>query len=425
MPPQPPGAEVRPERPYRGMFGGSDGAAQPVGFTALFDGYGGWDTNVLASQPGGGANQFAGVAGRFVGGSAALNYLWTRGDSLLAASGFADLRKYPALDVPLFQSYSGFVNWQFPIGSRFRIDLRQDGLHSSFYQLAFSRRTDLAPSEQPITRPPSMDQGLSGSATYGFETAARVTQTLTSRSTLEYGYMRRQTHYSFDGHDFLANRGDVTFRRGMTRYMTLRLGYGYEKANYGTLVSTEIQNIDAGFDYSRPLSFSRRTRVGFSLGTSVMTRAHVNFYRMAGTANVTHEIGRTWAVEGTYERGMQLTDLSPQPFYADMVTAHVGGMAARRIELTFDAVYSTGELTLGTRGTGLRMYSAVPMLQYALTHLVALYGTYGFYHHSVAQGVVVPGDLAREIDRHSVRGGVRLWVPISTRRQRGNLSGIR
>jgi hypothetical protein len=423
--PQPPGSEVRPERPYRGLFAGSNGAPQPLGFSLLLDGYTGWDSNVLASQPGGGVNQFAGVNGRFVGGSGALNYLWTRRDSLFAGSAFADIRSYPTLDVPAFQSYSGFLNWQSPLGRRFRVDLRQDAMHSSFYQLFGAPRADLAPSGQPITAPASPDQGLSDSTTFGFTTAARLTQTLSGKSSLEYGYIRRQTHYESDGHDFLMNRGDITFRHGMTRAATLRLGYGYEKADYGSGLPLEIQNIDVGLDYSKPLGFSRRTRVGFSIGSSVLTRASLNFYRVGGRADLTHEIGRTWEIVGSYARGVQLTDLSPQPFYSDTLTAHANGMAARRLELTFDARYTTGQLTLSSAGHGLEMYGASSTVQWALTRLLALYGTYGFYHHSIPPGVVVPVDMARNVDRHSVRGGVRLWVPISTRRERGNPSGIR
>jgi opacity protein-like surface antigen len=423
--PQPPGTEARPERPYRGIFAGANGALQPPGLSLLLDGYGGRDTNVLASQHGGGQNPFAGVAGEFVGGSAALNYLWTRRQSLFAANAFADVRDYPKLDVPMFQSYSGSVNGQFPLGSRFTVDLRQDVMHSSFYQLDFGPRAGVAPSEQPVARPASSDRGLSESATYGFVSAASVTQTLSPRSTLEYSYTRRQTHYERDGHEFLMNRGDVAFRRGMTRYATLRLGYGYQKADYGSAVPTEIQNIDVGVDYARPLSFSRRTRVGFSIGSSVLTRESVNFYRVGGTADVTHEIGRTWALVGAYQRGLQVTDIVPQPLYTDTVTASATGMASRRLDLSFDARYSTGQLTLSSHGRGIQTYGASSTLEYALSERLALYGTYAFYHYSIGQRVDVPIDVPRDVDRHSVRGGVRLWVPLLTHRERGNASGLR
>lgn len=423
--PQPPGSDARPERPYRGMFAGAEGALQPPGLSLLLDGYGGRDTNVLATQHGGGTNPFAGVAGAFVGGSAGLNYLWTRRQSLFAAIASADIRDYPSMDVPLFQSYSASVNGQFGIGTRLTVDLRQDATHSSFYRLDFGPRTGLAPSEQPAARPASSDQSLSASATYGFVSAASVTQTLSSRSTLEYGYARRQTHYDTDGHDFLMNRGDITFRRNMTRYMTLRLGYGYQRADYGSGLPTTIQDIDAGFDYSRPLSFSRRTRVGFSVGSSVLTRDRVNFYRFGGTADLTHEIGRTWVVAGQYERGLQLTDLTPQPLNTDAVTATASGMAGRRLDLSFDARYSTGQLTLSSRGRGLETYGASATMEYALTTRLAVYTSYAFYHYSIGQALPVAVDVPRDVDRHSVRGGVRLWVPLLTSRARGNASGLR
>jgi hypothetical protein len=422
--PQPPGSESRPERPYRGVFGGAEGAMQPEGLSLLLDGYGGRDSNVLASQRGGSNNPFAGVAGQYVGGSAALNYLWTRRQSLFAATASGDIRKYPTLDVPLFQSYAASVNGQFAMGRRFTVDLRQDATHSSFYQLGFAPRAGASPSEQPVTLPPSADQGLSGSASSGFVSAATLTQTLDSRSTLEYSYVRRQTHYESDGRDFLLNRGNVAFRRGLTRYSTLRLGYGYQQADYGFTDPIVIQDIDVGIDYARPLSFSRRTRVGFSIGSSVLTRESVNFYRVGGTADITHEIGRTWSLVGAYVRGMQFTEVIPEPIYTDAVTARANGLAGRRLELSLDAHYSTGQLTIDRRGSGLRTYGASPMVQWALTERLALYGTYAFYHYAFGEGVTVPADLRRDVDRHSIRGGVRLWVPLLTHRQRGD-SGLR
>ncbi len=50
--------------------------------------------------------------------------------------------------------------------------------------------------------------------------------------------------------------------------------------------------------------------------------------------------------------------------------------------------------------------------QFALTRWGALFANYGFYHYLFDQSVTLPPALAQGQDRHSVSGGLNLWLPL-------------
>jgi hypothetical protein len=392
--------------------------------TLLLDGYGGHDSNILADQPGSGGSEFQNVPGQFGGGSAVLNYLWMRGQKVFNASASSGLREYIGVDLPLTHSHSASALFSFPLGP-LQMTLRQDARYASFYQLAVLPHIDGALVHVPLPELVSPDTSLAEQATFGYDTAIEATHSLGTRNTVEYQYTRAHTEFREGGGQFSAQRADALFRRNLTRYATLRLGYGYHTASYTvSSAPTKIHNIDVGVDYGRPLSFSRRTRVGFSVGSSALERGDATIYRLQGNANIAHEIGRTWRVVGGYDRGAQFVEILPEPMYASTIGVMAGGLVGgRRLELRLNGSYSSGRLVLSSSGRGLVTYVAGGELQWAATRQVAVYGSYGFHHYEFGVNAAVPTELRRPISRHSIRIGARLWVPLFT--QRGAADGRR
>jgi hypothetical protein len=75
-----------------------------------------------------------------------------------------------------------------------------------------------------------------------------------------------------------------------------------------------LHNVQAGINYGRPLSISRRTSFSFSTGSAIAVRddlsnpdaAPATTARLTGNASLTHELGRTWTARATYRRGLTL-----------------------------------------------------------------------------------------------------------------------
>ena len=83
--------------------------------------------------------------------------------------------------------------------------------------------------------------------------------------------------------------------------LSLRGGYSYGQTEYGTgadRLTYETHQIDAGLDFYRALSLTRRTSLSFSTGTSILKDQDQTHYGITGNISITREIGRTWAADG-------------------------------------------------------------------------------------------------------------------------------
>ncbi len=410
------------QQQYRGLFRGD---ATTPGLGLVLSGAEGYDTNVLAEQGGGGNSRTSpGVAGEFTEGRGQLTYLTTHGATTVSLSGSSRLRYYPGFDNPTTHNHSAAAAVSFGIGRRFNLALTQSAFYSSFYQVtafpaAVGSITPAIPGEVVVSAVPTIDSHVSGQAMYGTDSGAELTQTIGGRDSVRYHVMRRQYKTGFAQRDILTQGGGATYNRQMSRYGAVRLGYGYQVADYDRQLagSTKIHNFDTGYDYSRPLSFSRRTRVGFNSGMQAFDRADRTFYHLLLGANVSHQLGRTWAMDVLYARGAQFIDVVDQPMYADSVSAHADGyLIGRRLHLSIDGRYSNGQLTTTLRQDRLVTYTGSTRLEWGLSESLAAYGTYAFYSYDFGQNIALPEGLQSRVERQSVTGGLRLYLPLITQR---------
>src|SRR5204862_2967615 len=104
------------------------------------------------------------------------------------------------------------------------------------------------------------------------------------------------------------------YQRHISRDATLHLGYVYQEGQFGVQAQARpaaVHNIDAGLDYHRALSFSRRTKIDFATGSTIvnlpaaegLTSSQLQ-YRVTGTAGLTRDMGRTWRARLGYNRGV-------------------------------------------------------------------------------------------------------------------------
>ena len=59
-----------------------------------------------------------------------------------------------------------------------------------------------------------------------------------------------------------------------------------------------------------------------------------------------------------------------------------------------------------------RLFTASARVRYAVGKMWAIFGEYQYYSHDMGSAVVVPNGVPSKIDRHTVRTGLTLWVPL-------------
>ena len=179
-----------------------------------------------------------------------------------------------------------------------------------------------------------------------YDTTALASFAITRRGSVEavssYRYSALDTSSTSNETDLRSYSVGGRFRYGLTRNGSLRLGYVYrqgrrpDRCGRGNRSGrpTVVHDIDVGLDYRRALSLTRRTSIGFSTGSTIVTvpvEGSTNGqlqYRVVGDVGLQHEIGRTWLARLAYNRGVGFAEAFNQPVFADGVNLSVSGFLA-------------------------------------------------------------------------------------------------
>jgi hypothetical protein len=419
--PQPdaPPAEVR--RPYRGLFGGP---AQPTDrqHSLYFSGslFGAYDDDVFGDQLSGdfGVPAALRADGVYGGGTAGLEYAG-RGRALVNAEAAVGLNKYSNRD--LLPTYRTAGDVAYTTRRRTTYSMSGGLVYSPQFRLGlFGNSTGFVgmdPFQSVLA-----DYDLYRLAAYRTTAGASITQAIGPRSSVNAMYALNNVDYVRDAYDYRSQTAGGILTRGLTRHLSLHAGYSYMVATYPAAqrrTPKGVHNLDLGLAYSRALSVSRRTRFSFSTGSAfVSTDApllegqHVGYaYRFTGSADLTHEMGRTWTANLSYRRGVDFHEGFYDPFLSDTAAATVGGLLSRRVRLSTGANYAFGTVGFGS-DNHYSTASATTDLQTAINRTVAAYITYFYYRYKFDQYAAIDPRFARSLDRQGVRVGLMTRIPL-------------
>ena len=236
---------------------------------------------------------------------------------------------------------------------------------------------------------------------------------------------------NFVGHvpgfsDMSSSDGGGRLEYEISRGAKLHAGYTYREASYSSAFRTKEHDIDAGIDYSRPLSASRRSTVGFSLGPTVMQTPFVidgnptasSHFRLMGDAFFEHQFGRSWSARAAYHRGISYVAGLAGPVYNDSASAETTGFLSRRVDLSFSLAYSTGQIaSQGASAAGFTMYTADSRLRFALSREFAALIQAIFYDYNFDQRLVIVPGVPSNFTRIGIHGGITVWVPVRSERR--------
>lgn len=272
--------------------------------------------------------------------------------------------------------------------------------------------------ENPLGQvmPPSLDYSLTATSGYSIDATGALTYSFTNRSSLmaEYGYgFSRYADEGRDDFELKTNRWNGRYRYQYSQYSALRLGYGVEEAEYDNGRAYRRRSLDAGVDYSRPLSFSRRTTVSFSVGSAGLDDGINTTYTVTGRANLNHQLSRNWVLQAGYDRNVGFVNGFLEPFFSDAFLVGVNGMMSRRVQLTGSAGYAKGKVGFASsEAPEYITYTGLGRAQILLGKGFNAYGEYVYYHYRFDDVVTLPLLSPRSLNRQGIRGGVNYTLAV-------------
>jgi len=411
--------QVRSERPYRGLFGGPSDPNSPQTLSLTGSIFAGYDDMAVPER--GGLRQLAAPSGYSNGAEALLQFSRSGDKGSFAASGAASGRYYTE-DSEFVGSYNAGLRFSRTLGRRNSFGGDYSVLYLPNWQLDHFPGFLDARSVADETAGLNPDPVEAARASYRHSGGLSFSHTLSSRSALSFTYTARHVDY-VEGlrPDFTSHAAAGRFTRQMTSNTSVVLGYGYRTAASAPdgRQTPAVHDIDAGVNYSRALSFSRRTSVGFSTGSTIVVADQLSEVdtptstrlRLIGSARLTHEMGRSWMTNVAYNRGLVFHDAFGEAFFTDSVAANLTGVPWRRVDVSAQGAWTHAtQSSNGSEGYGSLSGSA--QLRYALSRYLGAYVTYLYYRYEFTERFTIDPQFSGALDRSGVRAGLSVAIPL-------------
>jgi hypothetical protein len=403
----------RPERPYRGLFANEEAADQSL--TASVSLGAGYDDNLQAEAQGrddvltDGTRQ----GGRFAAVSGTLAYALSRPSVTIGANLGMGIRFYPSVNTSTLRATTGSVSVGVPLNSRLSWSARATAAHQPLVTSELFAQGPEPPRPEPPTS--ELDMADSGDLYLSYSINTGVSYRLSQRTSFGASYAYR----SASGYRFISRQAGASLSHALGRGLSLRAGYGYSVAQQADSEKTPVHGADAGVDYGRALSFSRRTRLSFSTGSTATTDGNEWSYMLTGGLNLHHEIGRTWLAWTTYGRRLVIHETFIEPVLSDGVSFGLAGLLSRHWQVASGGQVAFGRVGVPQDSPRFRNYHVGVTVMYGLNRYLGLGATYAYYHHRFDDQVVLPPGVRHRLGRNSILGGLSLWAPLIQRGRRG------
>jgi hypothetical protein len=420
----------RPERPYRGLF--ASGAGDFVkSLTAEGTAGAGWDSEIVTDvtpvdETAG--SQFSPLRGAgYSLFSAGLAYSSLTDRRQFGASAATSARYYGELSEPWIASHTARLTFGTPIGRSARVAFGETYIYQPFGSLnvfsALATPDISSPGVIPVAATPNLDLRALNAAYWSNANEFGFTKQLSRRSSLAAGYEFRYSSFTGESDGFAAQNIGGRFEHTLTQHLSLRLGYTYADGRFrlpdpeatGDVQRRKYRShaIDSGVNYNRLLSLSRRTTVGFSTGAlAVSTGLGSTRWDVFGTADLDHELGRTWNARATFRRGVGFIETLNQPLFTDAISVGLQGLASRRIQVNASAGASAGEFQMSVAGDRLWSYFGTTGVTVAISRYLGVTTAYNYYHYKFTGDIFRDLGFAPEINRHSISVYASAWAPL-------------
>ena len=261
-----------------------------------------------------------------------------------------------------------------------------------------------------------LDYSLAKRPAYTFATNLMLTRQLGARSAVVFSSSLQGTEFVNHVDPSLKDwNGSARYTYQFSKYAGLRLGYGRRSGQYSQTAGTskvQLDNLDLGIDYHRPLSFSRTTTVTFGSGSTGTLSGQQRHFDVTLTANLDQAIGRTGHLTLAYDRSAQLVQGFTQPVFADTVTASAGARIGARVNVSVLAAAGNGFVGAHVALNSYRTYTASTSVSLAVSSNTSVSGEYLFYEHALGNGVERIASVPNAQRRQTARVGLNWRLPL-------------
>jgi hypothetical protein len=238
---------------------------------------------------------------------------------------------------------------------------------------------------------------------------------LGSRFALTASYNLRRTMFdqSHADLDMTSQDAGAGLSRRMTRYVSLHGAYTYRVADSPSMGGrVRVNDIDAGVDFSRPLTVSKRTTLSFATGSSMVPDVQGMAFRVTGNAALNRLFGRTWNLRLGVNRAVRLVEGFTEPLMENSIATALAGNLLRHVSWSTSGSLSTGTVGLEQRTqNSYSNWTAASGLNFELGRHALFNVHYFIANDQFDRGVALPPGVVNERLRQGVRAGFTLRAP--------------
>jgi len=418
QPPRP-----RNERPQRGLFGsGTSNLEQSLVLNVSFGG--GYDNDLLGQATGAPGPYGPRGVGQYGFGSGSLGYSVARDTVQASANAGATTQYYPDMQDPSMNSFSAGmqVSWQ----AAKRTSLSTSNQYT--YQPNSMRSFFGVPvdSERPPDTSDSLNYAINGTSSSDWRTSVDFSQALSQKLSASLGYTFFAVDYAAQQTNYAAHSilGRLTYQ--VSKSLSVHGGYGRTTTDYSDDSLDGRyggRTIDAGVDFGKALSLTRRTSLEFGTGVSGVNNYGDTRYFFTGNVALTHELGRSWTMTVGARRAADFYQTFGDPVISSSANAGVSGLLNRRVQVGAQGGWSSG--TVGVSGVVPQFdaWTAGASMRVAVGRGAGLSFSYVFFDYVFNDnGAPLPIGTQPEMRNQSVRVTFDWMMPLVTVARRANAS---
>jgi hypothetical protein len=308
---------------------------------------------------------------------------------------------------------SGTLSWR--VGTRLSIDASAAHLYSPFFQFQPTFFGGPAYLGVPVPAAPYVASLI---ASHSVDGKAGFTSYYSKHSTLSASFARRQTRFDrLPDQNFVMNGGEALWTRRVSRDVRLRLGYGREQIRQESRAGVEFvhETLEAGVDFARALSLSRRTTIAFDSQTSIIRRPGLGRqFRLNGGASLARWFGRSWMAGIHVKRATEFMPGFVEPMFSDTAGLSLMGLLSSRSELVLMLNGGRGEFGTDASLGKFVTANATTQVNFAVTRKFGFFAQHAFYHFEIPPGVS-PVTSLDQLSRQTFTVGATAWIPLLNR----------
>ena len=369
----------------------------------------GYDTDITSRR----RNPDADTDAAHTGAQLSLNFSKRAEDKNFYLAGRSEYRRYYA-DQPINATmHSAAAGLSAPLGRRVNFNASTQATYSPRFVFSVLPVT----SDVPFDQLPALDYGITARDTVAYQARGSLRFDLSPRSDISIGYAHGRFFDMDDQYGLQTHMFSGQYTRTLTRYTRLNFGYSEHRGSYDLASAPErsvrrMRTIDAGINYSRPLSLSRRTTFSFGTGSTAFDRNGRTVYNVIGNARLNHQLARFWTLGIGYSRRVGFIGGFDEPILADAVSAQVSGSLGRRVLLSAGAGYANGSVGLTTqRPTDHRSIQGNVRADIPIARgRMSAFAHYFYYRYRFGESVNLPIGIDSELSRNGVRAGLTVAI---------------